>query len=129
MKKEYTVSQLTQRLQKVFNAFICIRDSNEGCISCGSFKTPQAGHYYPVKTHSALRFNEVNTNRQCTYCNKWQYGNQVAYRQGLIKKVGEDKVKLLEMIGAIRKPHKWASFELEALISYYSTEIKKLKAA
>jgi hypothetical protein len=117
------------KVQKVFNKFICLRDQNEGCISCGSFKDPQAGHYFPVKTHSALRFNEVNTNRQCSYCNCWQHGNQVNYRFGLLKKVGEDKVKLLEMVGQIRKPHKWSRFELEALYKYYSEKVKILKVA
>jgi hypothetical protein len=117
------------KVQKVFNKFICLRDQNEGCISCGSFKDPQAGHYFPVKTHTALRFNEINTNRQCSYCNKWQYGNQVMYRAGLVKKVGEDKVNLLEMIGTIRKPHKFSRFELEALYKFYSEKIKELKVA
>lgn len=124
-----SLQKLIDKVQRVFNRFICVRDQNEGCISCGSFKDPQAGHYFPVKTHSALRFNEINTNRQCSYCNCWQNGAQIQYRIGLIKKVGEDKVKLLEMVGQIRKPHKWSKFELETLYKFYSDKLKELKAA
>ena len=124
-----SLQKLIDKVQKVFNRFICLRDQNEGCISCGSFKDPQAGHYFPVKTHTALRFNEVNTNRQCSYCNCWQHGNQVMYRIGLIKKVGEDKVKLLELIGTIRKPHKWSRGELLLIYEFYKKEIEKLQKA
>jgi hypothetical protein len=66
--RKVTLPRLTEKAQKVFNAYIRQRDSKDGyftCISC--FKTlpvesMNAGHYVPVKGGSFLRFHEDNVN-------------------------------------------------------------------
>lgn len=123
-KKQLTLPKLLKKCQDVFNAYIRARDKDKGCISCGG-PVQEAGHYFSQGHHSALRFNEMNTNAQCTKCNCFLSGNLIHYRQGLVNRYGEEKVLLLE--SSARSPFKkWSRFELEALIEHYRNELKKL---
>lgn len=112
------------KLDTVFSIFIRQRDArNNGfgnCISCGNpvfWKDADNGHYI-VRSNMATRYDEVNCNLQCRHCNRFCEGNMSGYRQGLIKKYGEEKVIELEM----RKFNKAkiSKVELELLIDHYS---------
>ena len=127
--KVLSVGRLTKKLETVFNEFIRKRDEGLGCISCGSFNEIQAGHFYNVGHFSWLRFNEDNCHSQCKRCNYFLRGNLLPYRENLIKKIGEEKFKLLEIKSSIRKISRYSRFELEVLIEYYKTKIKELKKA
>jgi hypothetical protein len=122
-KKLIPLPKLLQKAQLVFNAFIRERDKDKGCISCGSEVT-QAGHYFSAGHHSGLRFNEMNTNGQCTRCNCFLSGNLIKYRSGLIKRYSEGKVILLEVTA--NKVKKWSRFELELIIQEYKQRLSKL---
>lgn len=117
-KKLLSIPALTKKAQTVFNSFIRNRDQNKGCISC-SAQVTEAGHYLNAGHYSALRFNEINVNGQCTQCNCFKHGNLIHYRQGLIKRVGESMVLKLENSVAIRSVKKWSRFELEEIIKMY----------
>jgi hypothetical protein len=111
-----------ERLDKEFSLFIRRRDSQNGffqCISCGKikpFEQADCGHYINRK-HLSTRFSEINCNAQCRACNRFSEGNMSGYRQGLIKKYGEQKVLLLEM--AKNQTVKYSVFELEAMRKHY----------
>ena len=113
-----TIPKLLKKCQIVFNAWIRNRDRYKGCISCPAAVT-EAGHYYSQGHHSALRFNEINTNGQCTRCNRWLHGNLIAYRNGLIKRYGQRELDLLDSVGTRNKAYKWTRFELEQIILKY----------
>lgn len=117
-KKIRSLPSLTKKAQEVFNAWIRKRDKDRGCISCGAPIT-EAGHYFSAGHHTALRFNEMNVNGQCTRCNCFLSGNLINYRKGLVKKYGETKVLMLENMADLRKVKKWSRFELEAIINEY----------
>lgn len=117
-KKFVPIPALTKRAQVIFNRWIRERDKNKGCISCGAEVT-EAGHYLSAGHYSALRFNEMNVNGQCTRCNCFLSGNLIKYRQGLVKRYGEEKVLALENSVAIRTVKKWSRFELEAIKKNY----------
>lgn len=118
-----TIPKLTAKAQKVFNAYIRQRDSQDGyftCISCGQTKTTDlmdAGHYVPVKGSSALRFDEYNVNGECKSCNGFDQFHLIGYRRNLIDKVGERKVMELEMQHRLIK--KWSRLELNEIIEKY----------
>jgi hypothetical protein len=114
--------RLLKKAQDAFNAFIRARDKDKGCISCGGL-VQEAGHYFSQGHHSALRYNEINTNGQCKRCNCFLHGNLIHYRSGLVKRYGESKVLLLES-SARRSAKKWSRLELEAIIKLYKAEIK-----
>lgn len=113
-----TLPKLLAKAQAVFNKWIRERDKDKGCISCGAAVT-EAGHYYSQGHHSALRFNEVNTNGQCTRCNRFLHGNLIHYREGIVKRWGQQKLDLLDS-AARNRVKKWSRVELEAIIREYS---------
>lgn len=118
-----TIPKLTAKAQKVFNAYIRKRDSDNGyftCISCGQTKDStqmDAGHYVPVKGSSALRFDEYNVNGECKSCNGFDQFHLIGYRRNLINKVGERKVMELEYQHRLIK--KWSRTELNEIIDKY----------
>ena len=116
-KKELSLPKLTAKAQTTFNSWIRLRDKDKGCISCGG-EVHHAGHYLSAGHHGHLRFSEVNTNGQCVRCNLHLSGNAIFYRQGLVKKYGEQRVLLLE--SQAHKTKKWTRVELEAIIQHYS---------
>lgn len=118
-KRSKTLPQLLKDAQKVFNQFIRLRDQGKGCISCSSNKVEHASHYFSVGQYSALRFNEMNVQGSCAKCNTFLHGNLIHYRQGLVKRYGEDKVKQLEQSADLRKDTKWDRTTLEFIIQNY----------
>jgi len=102
----------------VFNAWIRFRDKDKGCISCPSWKVEHASHYLSVGNHGQMRYNEVNVNGSCAKCNTFLAGNLIFYRQGLVKRYGEEKVLMLE--AQAHKVKKWSRTELLAIIQAYS---------
>ena len=116
--KTITLPKLLQKTQSVFNKWIRTRDKEKGCISCGAEVT-EAGHYYSQGHHSALRYSEVNTNGQCTRCNRWLHGNLIHYRNGLISRYGQKELDLLDAVGTRNPVKKWRPDELDFLIQKY----------
>jgi hypothetical protein len=120
-----------RKADDAFSLFIRTRDSQkyEGrefdCISCGLRKTidqADCGHYVN-RQHMSLRFSELNCHAQCRKCNRFMEGNIQDYRKGLIKKIGEQKVLMLESAKHIT--NKISNFELEILAKHYKEETKK----
>ena len=68
---------------KVFSKWIRNRDKR--CVTCGSTKQLQAGHFW----HNVLDFDEININAQCVYCNHFLSGNLASYSAYLIRKYGK----------------------------------------
>jgi hypothetical protein len=122
--KDLPLTKLLKKAQDTFNAYIRIRDNDKGCISCGA-QVQEAGHYFSQGHYPALRFNEVNTNGQCTRCNCFLHGNLIHYRAGLVIRYGEPRVLHLES-AARRSSKKWSRCELTALIEHYIKETKKI---
>jgi len=110
--------KLLKKTQDVFNAWVRQRDEGKPCISCGK-PGNQAGHYFPVKGFSSLRFDERNVNLQCAYCNCYMHGNQAMYRIGLVKRIGEENVLDLEADAVNNRVKKWTRDELQEIINKY----------
>lgn len=101
-KKKVSISSLQKKADKVFNAFIRRRDSENGffiCVSCHQTKPVKdmnAGHYVAKKNCLYLRYNEINVQGECAYCNCWNESHLIGYRESLIEMYGIDKVLELE---------------------------------
>lgn len=98
----YTTPQLKEKAQIVFNAWIRNRDKDLPCISCGSYNTEHASHFYSCGKHTNLRFNEDNVHLACKKCNYFLHGNLIEYRKNLIKKIGIERVEKLDMWAKVR---------------------------
>ena len=117
--KRESLPKMLEKTQKVFNKYIRDRDYGMECISCGSEGANQAGHYFPVKGFSYLRFHEWNVNKQCPGCNLFLHGNQAMYRIGLVKKIGVHGVAELESLAINNRIKKWTIDELKEIIKKY----------
>lgn len=126
-------SKKIAKLDAIFSRFIRLRDSKEynhkafRCISCGELKPYEqsdCGHYIS-RRFMATRYSEINCNAQCRFCNRFSEGNFSGYREGLIKKYGEEKVLRLE--AAKNSISKVGIFELEEFITYYKNKVNEYK--
>lgn len=119
---KYSVAELKKKAQTVFNAWIRNRDHGQACISCGSWTTNHASHYFSAGHYPGLRFNEDNVHASCLKCNYYLHGNLVHYREGLLKRIGQERVEKLESM-ANHKLCKLDRFYLIEIIERY--KIKK----
>ena len=77
------------------------------CICCGrhkAFEQLEAGHFIRSR-HMGTRWHEKNINAQCSYCNRWLGGNELKYREGLIKKYGPGIIDELEVEKKLNARH------------------------
>lgn len=126
-----TKPQLVKLAQTAFNAFIRARDSGKPCICCGKPLTDggigggvDAGHYRSVGSAPHLRFDETNCHAQSKYCNQHLAGNHVAYRQGLIERIGLRNVELLE---ADQTPRRYTKEALQEIARHYRAEARRIQ--
>jgi len=133
LKKESlkTYPRLIRETQTAFNAMIRLRDRLAGfnCISSGrsldwSGNAVDAGHYRSRGSAPHLRFNEDNCHAQSKQDNRYGSGEAVAYRIGLIARIGLDRVELLEADNA---PCKWTHDELRAMKADYQRRVREMK--
>jgi hypothetical protein len=125
------VRDLLPKVQAAANAYIRERDRGQPCISCGriTFADPMTGgawdcgHYRSVGAARHLRFDARNMHLQCKRCNRDLSGNTVAYRAGLIAKIGDAEVIALESDNRIRK---WTISELRSLLAWFRGERARL---
>ncbi len=124
-----TRPELVKKAQSAFNAFIRARDAGKPCISCGTpLQAAQVGgafdcgHYRSVGSAPHMRFVEDNAHGQCKHCNRHLAGNHVAYRIGLIQRIGLRAVELIEDDNTSRK---YTREGLEELARHYRSETRK----
>lgn len=125
-----TRGQHLKELQTVFNTWIRLRDAGLPCISCDRPASWQgqwdAGHYRSVGSNPGSRFDPLNVNKQCGPCNVHLSGNLIAYRAGLVKKIGVAEVERLE---GPHLPLKLALSEILEMKVLYRAEVRRLKKA
>ena len=124
-EKLKTNSDYLKELQVIFNKWIRLRDQGLNCISCQKpAKKENAGHYRSVGGNPELRFEPLNNNLQCEYCNTYLHGNLIDYRINLIKKIGLDKVEFLE---GRHEPKHYSIDQIKGLKVMYRLKIKALE--
>jgi hypothetical protein len=120
-------SEWRRELQAVFNTFIRMRDKGTGCISCARplGNKYDAGHYYSVGSYPNLRYHEHNVHGQCVYCNRDKHGNLIAYREGLISRIGLDRLNELDAKSSL--PLNITIPDIKDMIQHYRARIKEIK--
>ncbi len=118
--------------KKAMHRWVRLRDEGKPCISCGRPLVSNgkfggdfdAGHYRSVGSAKHLEFVEWNVHGQCKVCNNHLAGNHVAYRAGLIVRIGLAAVDELE---ADQAPRRYSVEDLKALKAHYSQLAKALE--
>lgn len=127
-----TKPQLVKKAQVAFNAFIRARDAGKPCISCGKPlgvepNSYDCGHYRSVGSAVHMRFVEDNSQGQCKHCNRHLAGNHVAYRAGLITRIGQRAVELIEADNTLRKYTREGLIEIARYYREKTRELQKNK--
>lgn len=123
-----TKSKWKGEAQNAFNRYVRLRDSGKPCISCGRLPlqkyggTMDCGHYRTRGAAGHLAFNLHNTAAQCVQCNRDRAGAQKAFEQGLIQRIGPEKVEALNNNNVVRK------FDIPYLQRIKSIFIRKARA-
>ena len=126
-----TIPQLIEEAQSVFNLYIRLRDRGRGCISCGASLRLEGlggghdcGHYRSRGAAGHLRFHEHNAAGQCKRCNRRLGGNVAAFRIGLVRRIG---VQRLEELENNNEPMKWTREYLREIHAKYKLLAKELE--
>lgn len=104
-----TKPQWRSEAQTAFNRYVRLRDAGKPCISCGRLPeqkfggTMDCGHYRTRGAAAHLAFNLHNTAAQCVYCNRDRDGAQKAFEQGLIERIGAEKVEAINNDNTVRR--------------------------
>ena len=114
---------LTKKLDKVFSAYIRLRDAMPSgyfkCISCGQIKPFS-------RKNMSVRFDEDDCHAECKGCNRFSSDHLIAYQANLIRKIGMQRFELLS--AKAHQAKHWSDFELEAMIKHYTAEVKRLSS-
>ena len=127
MTKPY--SKLMGEAKAAFQKWVRLRDKDKPCISCGKLEAEQfdGGHYRKAEIYRGLIFHEWNVHKQCSYCNRFLHGNEIEYRNGLIQRIGLEKVQLLELEAKRTQQRKWTRTELVEIRDEYKQKLKLMK--
>lgn len=125
-------SQWMKEAQTAFNQFIRLRDAGKPCICCGRHSSGMvhggdfdAGHYRSRGSAPHLKYDERNVHAQLKQCNRYDSGNVVGYRLGLIERIGLDAVEALE---SDQEPRKYSIDDLKAIKITYAAKARELRA-
>jgi len=120
-EKLETYSQKVNKVKVIFQKWIRERDKNEPCISCGTLTANEwhASHFKKAETYSGVIFNEINVWRSCKKCNVFLNGNELNYRERLVKKIGLNQVIALEDLANETRTKKWTIEELQQIKTKY----------
>ncbi len=122
------LSDYEREARAEFQKYIRLRDKNLPCISCNTPITKQwdGGHYLKAELFTGLIFNEKNCHKQCSRCNDLFSGNELEYRDGLIKRYGSDFVTELEGLKDGSRVYKFTKEELVSIRQDYKNKIKEI---
>ncbi len=126
--KKPTRSKLVKKLDVVFSQWVRLSNADSRgfctCVTCGKqghWKTGgiQAGHFISRK-HYSTRFDERNVKPQCVACNVYRAGEQYKYSLYLGSNLSD------ELYQKSREITKFTNVELQEMIDFYSTQLKRL---
>jgi hypothetical protein len=118
--------------QQAVNKYVRLRDMAKGygCISCGARPgekfggTMDAGHWRSVGSAPHLRYYLPQIALQCVRCNRYLSGHAVAFRRGLVDRLGLERVEAIE---AMQGTAKWSIEYLKRLKALMAKKARRLE--
>jgi len=107
--KLMTKSEAEKKLQAIINKIVRELDNGKGCISCDHgwasnwTRQKHAGHYFSRGSNPQLRFDVNNIYLQCSICNNWKSGNEMAFTEGIKKHYGLEQWQKVEQLKATER--------------------------
>lgn len=101
MKKRVNAPKRKTDLQKEINKLARKIDNYFGfkCIDCNSTfgKQIDGAHFHNVQGNENIRFNLHNIHAARSHCNKYSSEHKVGYREGIIKRYGEQYLEYIDI--------------------------------
>jgi hypothetical protein len=125
-EKLKTLSQYEAEAKIVFQKWVRLRDLGKPCISCGKVTDEMdAGHFKKAEIYSGVIFNENNCHSQCRKCNRFQNGNELNYRLGLVDRYGLEFANDIEQLANDTRQFKFTKDQLIAKKMQYDLKYKE----
>lgn len=99
-------------LRTVTHTLIKILDKEQKCISLGKDKADEAGHFFGVGRHPALKYHLLNIYSQSHYDNCHLNGNESVYSQNLLDLFGKEVHEEIMELPKKYKVLRLAEFEI-----------------
>ncbi len=133
-KEKDETKVLIGKLDDIFSHWIRLSDCDKNgmlkCATCNHFDhwTKFDNGHFMSRRHMATRFERMNCNPQCGGCNNPMMGVEVSSMNTpftLISDGGDGTALKMKVLSGTTKH--WFPFELRAMITYYKSEVKRLK--
>ncbi len=122
---------LEGKAQDAINAYVRIRDHEQGCISCDKPASWDgqwhAGHLIPRGRSSFLRFDLRNINKQCSVCNRHEGGMVAEHERGIVGRYGQERLDFLKSAPRSRRYDDEYLIRLAAVFRRKTRILKKRK--
>lgn len=139
-QEQAEITKLKKKADELFGHYVRLRDAelvgniewHSECISCGRVnivrwfdedkqkwrwgRKENIGHYVS-RRYWFLRFNDINCNGQCVYCNQHLSGNNAAYHKALDYKYGDGTANELIDLAEEHKDYAITKTDLEQAIA------------
>jgi hypothetical protein len=99
---------------------IIVRRRDRRCVTCGSVRNFQCSHFYS-RRYLVIRFNLINCNAMCRFCNKRHNSNPFAYMRYMQKTY--DSEALAELHDLRMSLRKVSDEELTKLLALYKAMV------
>jgi hypothetical protein len=98
------------------------------CFTCGNLVPRDRklhGGHWKKRSNRSVVLERANCNAQCYVCNIQQHGNMNVYEQKMIEKYGQEEHDRIVILA--RQPKKWMDDELEPMVKFWRSEIKRME--
>lgn len=128
-EKLKSIAKLKQEAKKPFQLYVRLRDKDKPCISCGKFEKNKwdGGHFKKAEIYNGVIFDLRNCHKQCVHCNRDLHGNELMYRESLVKQFGDEWVEKLESDAWQTKDNTWTREELIEIKKYWELKVKEIQ--
>ena len=127
-----TIGELTIDLDRTYSKYMRLAaaglDLKVQCFTCSTrkdYKLIQCGHFVP-RAHLGLRWEEINTKPQCSYCNINLRGNLKVFAENLEKERPGIVEQLSEMARQVYSPTR---DELKQQLTHYQNKLRIVEQA
>ena len=93
-------------------------------MACGGNKIVTASHFYSAGNFNQLRFDEDNVHGSCVKCNYFLSGNLIPYRIELEKRIGKERLNILDLKANHKGLNKNDRFKYLEIIETYKNKTK-----
>ena len=87
-----------KHVQPILNAIAREIDFGQPCIASDTFGKMAGGHYYSVGSNRTTALNLHNIHIQSFHSNSWKGGDEIRYRQGIVKIYGNEYIDFMEAL-------------------------------